>query len=301
MIRINKNFDQPPAALQSAEVLEAIKVLIETGNQDAIVSDLYRGKTVLANGTVKFTVVEKLMKLYHDKCAYCESKEFDPQVEHYRPKKRVVGAAGHHGYFWLAFIWSNLVSTCFDCNKIGRGKGNRFPLLGGEALRLKMPPLRPDNSLDTTQTRSDRPPLSLERPSLLHPEIDHPEQCFSFNSKGKMKGIDAESRGAATIMICNLNRHNLLFRRKKALDNFVHIIRDAFLAFGADEFSSQSFLTFMKFTLTRMKEWGNPAEEYSLYGTQALNNFTTLVIPLLPKAARPTALEIFERFRSGQL
>lgn len=301
MIRIAKDFDHPPAALQSQEVSDAITTLLTTNNRDVIKSDLYRGKTILPDGTVKYVVVEALMQLYHDKCAYCECKEFDPQVEHYRPKNRVTSARGHTGYFWLAFEWSNLVSTCFDCNKIGKGKGNRFPLIGGEVNRVSQAPALNGNTLDPAQIRPDQPPLSTERPYLLHPEIDQPEQFFSFNNKGEIKGIDTDERGKMTIKICNLNRENLKYRRQKALDVYVNSIRDILLVFNSYVIDSEGLKAFLKHTFNRLKSWQSASEEFSLYGKYAYEHFDKIIVPLLPAAYRRTVKEAFRLFKNGQL
>ena len=59
------------------------------------------------------------------KCAYCESFYAGTQpvdVEHYRPKGKVDGMAGHPGYWWLAGRWENLLPSCIDCNRKRRQK-----------------------------------------------------------------------------------------------------------------------------------------------------------------------------------
>jgi len=301
MIRVVKNFDHPPATLQSQEVSDAIATLLTTGDRNVIKSDLYRGKTILPDGTVKYIVVEALMQLYHDKCAYCECKEFDPQVEHYRPQNRVTSAGGHTGYFWLAFEWSNLVSTCFDCNKIGKGKGNRFPLIGGETNRVSQAPALNGNTLDPAQIRPDQPPLSTERPYLLHPEIDQPEQFFSFNSKGEIKGTDIEDRGKKTIEICNLNRRNLKYRRQKALDFFVTPIKDILLAFNSNDIDSEGLKALLRLFFNRLRFWQSTSEEFSLYGLYTFEHFNKIIVPLLPSAYRKMVREAFLLFKNGQL
>ncbi len=52
-------------------------------------------------------IKEKLINIYNDKCAYCESKERRLQVEHFRPKSK---------YYWLAYSWDNLLLSCSACN-----------------------------------------------------------------------------------------------------------------------------------------------------------------------------------------
>ncbi len=78
-------------------------------------------------------VSEALEALFHRKCAYCESAYDIVQpvdVEHYRPKGAVDGAADHDGYWWLAMDWNNLLPSCIDCN---RRRGQRIVGASGAA------------------------------------------------------------------------------------------------------------------------------------------------------------------------
>ena len=115
------------------------------------------------------SVKAALEKLFHGKCAYCESpfSSVHPvDVEHYRPKAKLAGTAGHRGYWWLAASWENLLPSCIDCNRrrsqntpkaaatgsvvalhsggfsrsrsISSGKGTLFPL-GNPATRANSP------------------------------------------------------------------------------------------------------------------------------------------------------------------
>jgi hypothetical protein len=71
------------------------------------------------------------------KCWYSEAslQECEGHVEHYRPKKRLSGA-GHRGYWWRAFDWTNLRLAHPTVNRrktdylTGKrvGKGSYFPL-----------------------------------------------------------------------------------------------------------------------------------------------------------------------------
>lgn len=75
------------------------------------------------------------------KCWYCECKgtraPFD--VDHFRPKLEVTVdgqvLAGHDGYHWLAYEWTNFRLSCQRCNRPERtddetlcGKANEFPI-----------------------------------------------------------------------------------------------------------------------------------------------------------------------------
>lgn len=66
------------------------------------------------------SVKNALEKMFHGKCAYCETFYASTQpldVEHYRPKGAVAGVRDHRGYWWLAMAWGNLLPSCIDCNR----------------------------------------------------------------------------------------------------------------------------------------------------------------------------------------
>src|SRR6266404_2065479 len=58
-------------------------------------------------------VKEAIEKIFHKKCAYCETFYIVAQpvdVEHFRPKGAVVvGKEKKPGYYWLASEWTNLL------------------------------------------------------------------------------------------------------------------------------------------------------------------------------------------------
>jgi len=78
-----------------------------------------------------------LWAIGHMKCWYSEAslQECEGHVEHYRPKKRL-SRAGHDGYWWRAFDWTNLRLAHPTVNRrktdylTGKrvGKGSYFPL-----------------------------------------------------------------------------------------------------------------------------------------------------------------------------
>ena len=160
------------------------------------------------------------MSPFHGKCAYCEQTITGDQrgdIEHYRPKGAVTDAENkqvfvtvngqdraHPGYYWLAYEWKNLLPACIRCNQLnhtmdGRriGKGNRFPVEG-----------------DYAYTPGDE---SFERPLLLHPCLDDPEEHLELDDTGLLFG--RTDRGKATVEILGLNERNLPESRKREIDN----------------------------------------------------------------------------------
>src|SRR5258708_14388265 len=112
--------------------------------------------------------------------------------------------------------------SCITCNREG-SKHNHFPILGP---RVQAPTFLPNNHLALNACKAKNSPLTEERPCLLHPEVDRPEDFFDFavdpNGEGiRLEGIDPDGRGAWTILICLLNRQELTLDRKQAvIDEF---------------------------------------------------------------------------------
>ena len=136
---------------------------------------------------------------FFGKCAYCEGRILSTQpgdIEHYRPKGMVTHQNGkcvmvdanggkkvpHPGYYWLAYEWSNLLYACIDCNRINTkkhggktvGKGTRFPVEGKHATE-------PGGDVN-------------ERPLLLNPMVDEPDEHLSINKRGFITGKTRERK-----------------------------------------------------------------------------------------------------------
>lgn len=170
-----------------------------------------------------------LRSLSGGKCAYCETKIFASgarEVEHYRPKGRIRGIAGHPGYWWLAHDWDNLLPTCRDCNKrlfqhiIGpgmtraevealistkagstHGKHDQFEILGTRAV-------------------GDACCLVQEDALLIDPCRRDPANDIDWDFSGELTLVHAKvgagvpsPYGAYTIRTCALNRAQLVLDR----------------------------------------------------------------------------------------
>lgn len=154
--------------------------------------------------------------IYRYKCAYCETFFGASQpvaVEHYRPKGEVIEGTKRTkpGYYWLAATWKNLLPSCTDCNsprrqrvsldgeETVRGKGNYFPLEPG-SKRARVP-------------GKER----FERPLLLHPEFDQPDEHLEFLTAPDRVGLIRPTiqhgapspKGVASIVVYALDRLQL--------------------------------------------------------------------------------------------
>jgi uncharacterized protein (TIGR02646 family) len=142
-------------------------------------------------------VREALGRLFHNKCAYCETQSISSlNIEHHRPTSNAGGGRQRlpHHYAWLAYDWENLLLVCHEC---GRRKRNSFPLDGARA------PL----AAQLTRVRAQ------ERPKLLDPGYDRPQRHLDFTLDGRCHPLT--KRGGATIGILELNRESLIKERRQ--------------------------------------------------------------------------------------
>ncbi len=167
-----------------------------------------------------------LEKLFHDKCAYCETfltAGGDWDVEHFRPKGKVAERDDHPGYYWLAYEWVNLYPSCKLCNQRRRdpprwgdlrfagtgGKADQFPL-GDEATRALMP------SHD----------LDAEERLLLDPcGADRPEEHLRFSVDGQVVAVAGSRRGEASIQVFHLRRRRLRDQRRRKVAAVIDLLK----------------------------------------------------------------------------
>lgn len=163
-------------------------------------------------------VAEHLWSAQHFKCCYCESKipKGFNDVEHYRPKAeadRNPGSTLKHGYWWLAFDWTNLLFACPGCNR--SGKNSQFPLAAGSQPLI-----------------AEVVPPGAEDPLLIDPGADtNPVEHIQFvyapaGGPGTpaywwARPRNGSVRGNVTIEVCKLNRLELRELRSDYVSNIV--------------------------------------------------------------------------------
>ena len=206
----------------------------ETKTQDAIddgptheVTDLYKEDGLRA----------ALEKLFHNKCAYCESHGmagFPWDVEHYRPKGRVAEDAAHPGYYWLAYTWTNLYPSCVFCNQSRKDKPTFDDQTTGEAAgKVDQFPLEPPGS----RVSNPLGDLTTEGRLLLDPCHDQPEQHIGFKANGEVQERNGSATGARSIVVFNLTRKRLRDARRSHLETIQDLI-DGNVAAGFDRATS---------------------------------------------------------------
>lgn len=146
-------------------------------------------------------LVTALLEMTRGTCAYCE-KALEPGgpepvvVAHHRPRWGAVGVSGEvdpPAYWWLTYAWDNLYPACTDCVRL---RGSRFPVAGSRA----------------TGTHD----LDDERPLLLDPLVDDPDEHLRYHADGTVSAFTA--CGRTTHDVLGLNRDSLVRARKAVLD-----------------------------------------------------------------------------------
>jgi uncharacterized protein (TIGR02646 family) len=165
-------------------------------------------------------IKNSLEQLFYGKCAYCEWKVgVDWDVEHFRPKGRVVEVPSHAGYYWLAYNWKNLYMACTTCNqprKVGEskasGKLDQFPLESGSPRAM-------DHDFD----------LSLEQCLLIDPCKENTEDYIAFGLDGKPEPIKIDDnpnpKGLTSIKVFHWNNTKTNGKRQELLGRYLEDMR----------------------------------------------------------------------------
>lgn len=215
MIKIEKNFLAIPQSLIPAfndlfpDLTEAPLISKNTHKKrmEIINGEAYIDKEEYNNKYKRDDIKTALNEIYKSKCAYCEWKVEQLNIEHYRPKSK---------YYWLAFSWDNLILACPTCNQ---NKGINFELVGDQ---VKFDP----TEINLRNINNCSPSYDLiEQPKIVNPEITDPEGHIKFEKDGVIKSDD--NRFAYTINKCKLDRKWLNDERKHLLDVFERHIRSA--------------------------------------------------------------------------
>lgn len=285
-----------PDKLMDPETLAAFEDIALNANKDSIKSDIYKGKSG-TGGVVRFGVRERLAEIFFDKCAYCEDIEAKPEVEHYRPKAKVLEDKAHPGYYWLCYEWTNLLPSCRYCNTEG-GKGNQFPVFG---TRVSAPTIV-DGVWDKSTIPASSAPLFNEQPYLLHPEVDHPDNgsFFKFNPDGSIEGIDELGRAQRTIEICNLKRENLLQRRLKLVQEpIIKSIRRMIKLYEQGILSIEDVPSALNLIFLEMQEKRMPNEPFSLFAIYLYDHFNEMIAPFVTIPEQRDIISMaFEKFKA---
>lgn len=180
-------------------------------------------------------ILSELTRLSHGKCAFCEQKSIVLQTYRFRPPAYARPGKGPDDkscYLWLAFNWNNFFPICEGCLPSDKAS---FPVSGNRA-RVPASWKEPEKLLFALE------PAKGERAILYYPgEPRHAWRSFGIKLDGVLTAKG--KRAAETIQHFNLNRDDLVRRRKEALEGQVNLLfsptptlADSDLTFSEAEF-----------------------------------------------------------------
>lgn len=232
-----------------------------------------------------------LLKMFHGKCAYCESKItaiYNGDIEHFRPKGKIQNAnPSRPGYFWLASEWENLLFACPFCNQTNThefrdgdkieeavfGKLDQFPL-ETEAHRLKYT----HGIIYFTNNSVYKQAFDLEESErlLLNPcEDENIERYFKFDDNGAIITNDGltsfeEKKARTSILTYALHRLPLTIAREEKIIQIKAQIRRLEIAItNYNKYMNNSdeervwFDGIMREEMTILKRFKDPDQEYA--------------------------------------
>ncbi len=255
MIRIGKDYTDIPESLSN----DKFKKHLEKYNKKEVnVSGNYYGAE---------DVRDKLKEIYHNKCGYCEKIVYKPEIEHYRPKNT-------KKYRYLAYEWSNLFPACHSCN---HSKLDEFPVENNIELDLDI--------YDAIRLNQ------IEKPLIIHPEVDRVEDYFDFNIKtGEILTKHGDEKASKTIKVCNLNSGDLVYFRKKVFDSIKEHIN--LLSLSASN-SGEICRPALKNVLKKLKKSISAENEYSSFKNCIWERFEDEILPLFLPAYKHTVKDCY--------
>lgn len=202
MIRIVRSGVEPPSFL--AEVRERELERLREFYRQEVKYQRQRKTTFDARKVFDDDVRAALGAMSNGKCAYCETPLSDVSelvVDLFRPRRGAVRADGRidpDHYWWLAYDWENMLPSCYACN---RNKASRFPIAGRAAV---------------AEARGAE--LDAERCQLVDPadEVGSPDDHLWVDAEGRIGALS--ERGDVTIAVLDLNRAELVERRRETYD-----------------------------------------------------------------------------------
>lgn len=281
------------------------KTLLKTGvterdNNVAIVQNDLNGELTFRAYKAK-DVQAALQRLFHKKCAYCESyfaSVTAADIEHFRPKGKSfpngVVKSGFIGYYWLASEWNNLLLSCPGCNRpmqaeifgvgkiITMGKHDQFPLRDEKYRCLK---------------HGDVAALQREEKYrlLIHPCQEDPEEYFEYvikdagkggiKAKGGLRGIKAE-RAGKSIEVYALYRIELAKERARHLDdlqNRILGIQHAMITYtkAITDLDKKFQMDFINNQILLLLKFEEPDQKFSAMSKQLIGEFLATLSPEL--------------------
>lgn len=153
-----------------------------------------------ATREIEKEILKALWLCWEGRCAFCGSPADSAlRIHRFRPPQDAVagdGSTSRRHYWWLAYEWDNLYPACHGCH---------------EAQGAKFPTDRPRVRAGVVDELNQR-----EEQLLLDPGEDDPEAVLVYTEGGLV--VSRDSRALTTIETFDLNRPQLIWERKEAVE-----------------------------------------------------------------------------------
>jgi len=204
-------------------------------------------KSLEAEDFASKEVVEKLREIYHGKCAYTEEKLNPLIISHFRPP---------FAYPSFKNEWSNLLPFK---EEVAIQMKRRFPTENEKIIHAP---------INEKEWQADSEILLAEKPLLLHPEVDTPENHLFVDSTGIMYAYT--EKGRTTIEICKLNNNYLFGARFRQVQHFLMLFEEAYENYSKEQ---ENLSNLLKDIFLQIKDSALPQKEFSLLGKNMIENF----------------------------
>lgn len=197
-IVINQVLDNIPAEVMTA---------LNNKHQELVDGDDQIRQTTIGNGNTTWRNVKgSLEEASNRKCWYTETK--NPgclnDVDHFRPKVKKMNSGGEvdYWYWFLAFDPENYRLSCQFSNRLNinpesgltGGKGDQFPLLGGQAHATTKDRIAQENPVLIDPCNSDDCDLlefqSDGRPVVSSSHRSNPDACYRLEQSKLLLNLD---------------------------------------------------------------------------------------------------------------
>lgn len=266
MRRISTSTLEPPPGWETdaANALSAVEKLANaTRHQRNAEIERYAAKTWRA-------LKELLAALSYDKCWYCEIRQDRSltDIDHFRPKGKVLGLASHPGYWWLAFDIDNYRYCCNLCNR--RTTDSQTRLKGGKHEQF---PIYDESN----RAKSNQDDYRLEKPMLLDPLVPSDPGLLTWQINGDpaprfsvAQNQLFHDRAKISIRVYHLDHHKLRLRRKKVYNRLKLLVNEGDLLYAKAVSNQPVLQESLDHVTNDLIEMINDAAELSAAATQYL-------------------------------
>lgn len=141
----------------------------------------------------------------------------------------------------------------------------------------------------------DSGPHAAEKPLILHPELDSPEDHVIFLKYGGIKGIS--NKGETTVKVCKLERDELVMARKGLIDKFFRSLLEPLYQYSKGTIDQEILKYELDKIFRKMQHSFQPHQSYSRVGWYVYHQFETFLLPRFGSKVQNLLKKAYATFR----